>query len=38
MAAKSGSVLALGTDFHEMVAGYENIFAEAWLTGKGLRA
>lgn len=38
MAAKSGSVLALGTDFHEMVAGYEDIFAEAWLTGKGLRA
>ncbi len=33
MAGKSASVLALGTDFNEMVDAYENIFAEAWLTG-----
>nr|MBA2484922.1 glycosyltransferase [Nitrospira sp.] len=32
MAANSAKVLALGTDFEEMVMGYENIFAEAWLT------
>jgi glycosyltransferase involved in cell wall biosynthesis len=33
MAAKSASVLALGTDFEEMVEAYGEIFAEAWLTG-----
>ncbi|MEP7151288.1 MAG: glycosyltransferase [Nitrospira sp.] len=33
MAAKSLSVLALGTDFEEMVETYGEIFAEAWLTG-----
>ncbi len=38
MAAKSASVLALGTDFDEMVTAYEDIFAEAWLTGGGPRS
>ncbi|MDP9132939.1 MAG: glycosyltransferase, partial [Nitrospirota bacterium] len=33
LAAKSSSVLALGTDFDEMVEAYGEIFAEAWLTG-----
>lgn len=33
MRAKSASVLALGTDFEEMVEAYGEIFAEAWLTG-----
>ena len=33
MAAKSASVLALGTDFEEMVEAYGEILAEAWLTG-----
>jgi glycosyltransferase involved in cell wall biosynthesis len=33
MAVRSASVLALGTDFDEMVTAYEEIFAEAWLTG-----
>jgi GT2 family glycosyltransferase/glycosyltransferase involved in cell wall biosynthesis len=33
MAAKSADVLALGTDFDEMVGAYGEIFAEAWLTG-----
>ncbi len=32
-AAKSASVLALGTGFDEMVGAYGEIFAEAWLTG-----
>lgn len=35
MAAKSASVLALGTDFDEMVGSYADIFAEAWLSGGG---
>ena len=38
MAARSASVLALGTDFEEMVRAYEEIFAEAWLTGGESRA
>jgi GT2 family glycosyltransferase/glycosyltransferase involved in cell wall biosynthesis len=33
MAAKSASVLALGTDFDEMVGNYGDIIAEAWLSG-----
>jgi glycosyltransferase involved in cell wall biosynthesis len=37
MAAKSVSVLGLGTSFDEMVSAYADIFAEAWLTG-GARA
>jgi Predicted glycosyltransferases len=38
MAAKSASVLALGTDFEGMVNAYGDIFAEAWLTGGGTGA
>ena len=38
MALRSASVLALGTDFTEMVTAYEEIFAEAWLTGGEPRA
>ena len=33
LASKSASVLALGTDFDEMVGSYADIFAEAWLSG-----
>jgi GT2 family glycosyltransferase/glycosyltransferase involved in cell wall biosynthesis len=33
MAAKSANVLALGTDFEEMVEAYAEVFTEAWLTG-----
>lgn len=33
LASKSASVLALGTDFDEMVSSYAEIFAEAWLSG-----
>jgi len=35
LAANSASVLAIGTDFEEMVGGYGDIFAEAWLSGGG---
>lgn len=35
MAERSNSVLALGTDFNEMVGAYGEIFSEAWLTGGG---
>jgi len=38
MAVRSARVLALGTDFDEMVSAYEEIFAEAWLTGGEPRA
>jgi glycosyltransferase involved in cell wall biosynthesis len=33
LASKSASVLALGTDFDEMVGSYADIFSEAWLSG-----
>jgi len=38
MAVRSARVLALGTDFDEMVSAYEEILAEAWLTGGEPRA
>jgi len=35
MGAKSASVLAIGTNFEEMVDSYAEVFAEAWLSGGG---
>lgn len=38
MGEKSASVLAMGTSFEEMVDGYAEVFAEAWLSSGGQTA